>query len=143
MSATRSRREEKTYRRYLKNNTNNECEFCGMTKSRKQVVAESKSFLVIKNIFPYSLWDNQAVADHLMIIPKDHTDTLATLTDSQAGEYLKLLSKYELLGYNVYARAPSSIIKTVAHQHTHLIKPRGKARKVILFLRKPYIRFIA
>ena len=143
MSANRSRGEVKTYRRYIKKLSGNVCEFCNIANTPNQVVASTDSFYVIKNLFPYSLWDNQSVADHLMIIPKRHVDSLAAFSPQEASEFLKLLSEYESQGYNVYARAPGSKIKTVVHQHTHLIKPKGKMRKFIIFARKPYIRFVA
>lgn len=75
-----------------------------------------------------------------MIIPITHTDTLADLTPAAAQEYVKLLTSYETKGYNVYLRAPGSIMKSVVHQHTHLIKPVKRKIKLLLFIRRPYIR---
>lgn len=144
MTAIRSRRETKIYEQQLKTRSPASCPFCTIQDqdSGKQVVAATKSFSIIKNIFPYSLWDSQGVADHLMIVPKKHIVTLSKLTDSEALEYAKLLIKYEEQGYNVYSRAPGSVLKSVLHQHTHLIRPKGNPRKLVFLLRKPYIRFI-
>jgi diadenosine tetraphosphate (Ap4A) HIT family hydrolase len=143
MTAPRSIHQNFSYNRYRKKSKVVGCEFCKIGQGSQQLVAQHKYFNVIKNIFPYSLWDNQKVADHLMIVPKKHTDTLADLTAAEASEYVKLLAEYEKNHYNVYARAPSSSIKTISHQHTHLIKPQGGARKFVFLLRKPfYIRFV-
>ena len=77
-----------------------------------------------------------------MIVPKKHTDTLSDLTRDEAVEYVDLLGSYESKGYNVWARAAQSTIKSVVHQHTHLIKSAGKAHRFIFFIRKPYLRLI-
>jgi diadenosine tetraphosphate (Ap4A) HIT family hydrolase len=97
---------------------------------------------VIRNIFAYSIWDGQQVDDHLMVIPKKHTDTLADLNEKEAVDYVRVISAYELNGYNVYSRAPQSAIKSVIHLHTHLIKTSGPPKKVVFLARKPYIRII-
>lgn len=88
------------------------------------------------------MWDGQGVLDHLMIVPKAHTDKLGGLSEQAAIEYLQLIDRYETKGYNLYARAPGSTVKTVVHQHTHLILLDGQDRRFVLALRKPfYIRF--
>jgi diadenosine tetraphosphate (Ap4A) HIT family hydrolase len=116
------------------------CRFCTIKPAEDQFISATKFFNVIKNAFPYSIWDSQRVTDHLMITPKQHTDNLDVLEGAAQQEYVMLLAKYEKLGYNIYARAPSSTIKTVVHQHTHLIKTDKKTIRAVLLLRKPYIR---
>lgn len=74
-----------------------------------------------------------------MIIPVQHTDTLADIPETAAVEFVQLISKYEQDGYNIYARAPISGMKSVIHQHTHLIKPEGKRISAVVHTRKPYI----
>jgi diadenosine tetraphosphate (Ap4A) HIT family hydrolase len=143
MTAPRSTRENLIYNRYRKNLKDKKCQFCNIKTGSPQLISEHKYFLVIKNIFPYSLWDTQTVEDHLMIVPRRHTDTISHFTSAESSEFVKLIAKYEKLHYNIWARAASSTIKTVVHQHTHLIKPKGKARKFVFLLRKPfYIRFV-
>lgn len=141
MTATRSRGEERFYKRYQKR-PDTACQFCAIQKSSKQFVDQTKNFTIIKNIFSYSLWDGQKVEDHLMVIPKKHTDSLDSLSDTAAVEYVKILSQYEAKGYNVYARAPNSAIKSVVHQHTHLIQTSGRPHRLVFLLRKPYIRLV-
>ncbi|HSX23688.1 MAG TPA: HIT domain-containing protein [Candidatus Saccharimonadales bacterium] len=144
MTAPRNRKQVKAYDKHLAEvePPSKGCSFCAINKGSPQFVTETKSFKVIRNIFPYSLWDSQPVKDHLMLIPKRHTDTLADLTPAAAQEFVKLLSSYESKGYSVYARAPGSVIKTVLHQHTHLIKHGDKVIKGLLYLRKPYVRLV-
>jgi len=142
MSATRSRKEEKNYKRYIKKVDKSQCIFCGIDKNNKSLIKQTPSFKIVRNIFAYSLWDGQAVVDHLMVVPIKHTETLKDFTAEEALELLKLLSLYENQGYNVYARAPSSHIKSIPHQHTHLIKTEGRPKKFIFLTRKPYIRII-
>lgn len=139
--STRSSKEWRSYkkeRRSFKGKRN--CVFCEIDSSSNEFISETKHFKIIINKFPYSLWDDQTVDDHLMIVPKQHTDTLSDLTPIEAQEYVQLISSYEKDGYNVWARAPQSTIKSVIHQHTHLIKPGKRTMKVLFYIRKPYFR---
>lgn len=138
----RSRKQQKVYRKHTRGvKAAGVCEFCKIGPDSPQHVDETKSFRIIRNIFPYSLWDERKVLDHLMIIPKKHTDTLDDVTNEEAAEYVRLMGKYESQGYDVYARAPTSVMKSVPHQHTHLIKPQDKRVKFLLFIKKPYLRY--
>ena len=141
MTAQRSRKEELKYRTYRKQTNFDECEFCKSLPA--QEIKTTSLFKVIQNKFPYTIWDGQTVVDHLMIVPKAHTDTVAHFTDDMIADYFKLLQEYEAQGYNVYARAPSSKIKSIAHQHTHLLKTQGHPKRFVLLIRKPfYIRLV-
>lgn len=115
------------------------CQFCELNTSSDEVVSMHKHFKIIKNIFPYDNWDARDVFDHLMITPVKHTESLSTLGDEAAIEFVKLVSAYEKQGYDVFARSPHSTIKSIPHQHTHLIKTGGKMHKAVLHLQKPYI----
>lgn len=137
MTATRSRKEEKEYMRYHRTLDKGSCVFCGY----KGALAESEHFMVIRNIYPYSVWDSHKVADHLLVVPKEHTDTMSGHDEKKVVEMHALLAPYEKEGYNVYSRAPGSTVKSIIHQHTHLIKTEGNAKKVIFMMRRPfYIR---
>lgn len=138
MTATRSTKEEHQYSRHRKSHHDSKCPFCQIEEGHKQYVEETDNLKVIHNRTPYSIWDGQGVVDHLMIVPKMHTDSLKDLGDDAAVEFMKLLSNYESRGYNVYARAPTSSVKSVVHQHTHLIKLDGHNKRFVLMLRKPY-----
>lgn len=136
----RKRKSQKMYATHTKNaRASGECQFCLLDESSDQVVKIYKHFKVIKNIFPYDNWDARNVTDHLMITPIVHTETLSSLGNDAAIEFVKVMSSYEAKGYDVYARSPHSTIKSVPHQHTHLIKTSGKAHKMIVHFTKPYI----
>ncbi len=140
MTAPRSTKLEHTYqrRRRLERASDNECPFCSLDQHSEQFIEETPSFLVIRNIAPYSVWDGQGVSDHLMIVPKLHTDKLGDLDDKAAIEYLRLVDAYEGRGYNLFARAPRSKNKSVVHQHTHLILPNDKHTRFFFYVRKPF-----
>ncbi len=140
MTATRTRKEEMLYHKWRKTADQTVCVFCEVKKTDKRFVEETPHFFVIKNDFPYSLWDHQGVESHLMITPKMHTSNLSNLTNQQKIEYFDLIEKYESKGYNIFARSPYSIVKTIPHQHTHLIKPTKGLMKFIFSINKPYIR---
>lgn len=139
MTVVRTRRTEKVYKEYLANLTGDDCAFCPILEGHPQYVTATKSFKIIHNRFPYSFWDGQDVTDHLLVVPKTHTDSLASFTPEQAVEYLALISDYEKNGYHVYARAIKSVSRTIVHQHTHLIKGDGDAKHFALQVAKPHI----
>lgn len=142
MAATRSRKEERTYKSHLKKIPNGLCEFCAIDQKSKQLIRASRSFKIIRNIFPYSLWDGQKVTEHIMVVPKKHIDNLSQMTEKEKIEFVDLIESYERQGYNIYTRAPVSVIKSVVHQHTHMIKTEGSPKKLVFLLRKPYIRIL-
>ncbi len=138
MTASRSIKEENQYRQYRRTHAGEKCPFCSIDYGHVQYVEETNQFKVIRNRIPYSIWDGQGVLDHLMITPKVHTDNLKGMDADAALEYIDLLSGYESQGYNVYARTPGSSIKSVTHQHTHLLKLDGDNKRFVLVLRKPF-----
>lgn len=140
MSTTRSRKEHKLYKRYLKTTDKSVCNFCAIQTGSDQLIEQTEYFKVLQNIFPYSIWDGLSVVDHLMITPIQHTDNLGGMQPDQKTEFVDLVARYEAHGYNIYARTPASKIKSVAHQHTHLIKTEGKPKRLIFLLLKPYFR---
>lgn len=85
------------------------------------IVEKRKHFIVIKNMFPYEIWDGFEVDDHLLVIPKKFTTTISSFDNKYSNEYFQILADYEKKGYSFYARANQNVRKTVAHQHTHLI----------------------
>ena len=120
------------YDRYRKNlPADASCIFCEIKAGDNQFITETEHFKLIYNTFPYSYWDNNKVDEHLMIVPKQHTDTLKDLSFIESREYIEQISKYENLGYNIYARTPGSNTKSIIHQHTHLIKSIPKPKKTL------------
>lgn len=144
MTASRSRKQSKAYDYHLKyiEPPTQGCAFCKIDENSYQFIGQSTFFKIIRNIFPYSLWDGQEVVDHLMLLPKKHTDSLSQLPDGAAVEFVSLISGYESKGYSVYARAPGSLMKSLAHQHTHLIKAQKNRIRALLYIRRPYIRLL-
>lgn len=140
MTAPRSRHQQLKYDRYQKTTDKTVCVFCDVKKDEPRFIEATSHFLVIRNAFPYSLWDNQGVSDHLMITPKMHTSNLGDISDAEKIEFFNLLEKYEAKGYNFFARSPHSKMKSVPHQHTHLIKPEAGMKRFVFALNKPYIR---
>lgn len=144
MTAPRSRKESVHYDKYMVQlkGRGSPCEFCEMNPNSPQFMKETKYFKLIRNTFPYSLWDGHGVADHLLVLPIVHASSLNDLPNAAGLDYLALISEYEKQGYNVYARAPQSKTKSVVHQHTHLIKPSDKTKRVLIFSKRPYFRFV-
>jgi len=139
---TRSKKHIKQYKHHMSELIIGACQFCDHKVTDNSFVTETKSFKIIRNIFPYKTWDLQDVNDHLLIIPKKHTDTLNDFTANEAIEYVALLGSYESRGYNVYSRSPGSGMKSVVHQHTHLIKTNGKTKRVIIYTKNIHARLI-
>lgn len=136
---TRKISNEKKYIKFRKQNKVDGCNFCKFITGDGQVVHEFNHFWLVKNIFGYDVWDSFDVIDHLMLVPKKHTESISNLSDEAMLEYAKILSKYEKDGYSIYARSMQNVGKTVPHQHTHLLKLGTKQKSIYLFIRKPYI----
>lgn len=116
------------------------CNFCKFDKDKKsEVVKNYDYFWVVKNIFAYDIWDDQGVVDHLMLVPKRHIDSLDSFNNNERLEYSKILGIYDKLNYSAYARSLKNTVKSVAHQHTHLIKLDGKEISFMFFSQKPYV----
>lgn len=130
----------KTLKEYQKNLLQTECPFCN-----KEVIDVSirtdKYFYVIKNKPSYDIWELHSVAEHLLLLPKKHVASISELLPVEQQEMIKLISEYEAQGYSIYARGLNSPRRSVAHQHTHLIKIGGKQAKLSIFSRKPYLLF--
>jgi diadenosine tetraphosphate (Ap4A) HIT family hydrolase len=116
-----------------------ECPFCNLENER--IVKSGKHLSVINNIYGYDMWDLNGVISHLLIVPHRHIEGISQMSDKEKHELIGYISEYESLGYNIYARELNNSIKSVLHQHVHLIKTDQKTSKFFLFIKKPYIHF--
>ncbi len=115
----RSMEMQEVYDRHM-NTRGDACDFCNIDK--QTVLSQKALFWVINNLFPYALWDDIPVADHLLMVPKQHIEAIGEFNDDERKEFFELVDEYEQDGYSIYARAPRNQAKSVIHQHTHLIK---------------------
>ena len=99
------------------------CKLCDLVRSKDdpQVIARHIHFIVIKNHYPYAVWDDLPVQRHLMIVPNRHIMKLNELTPEERTEYVRLLGEYEDAGYSMYSRAARNTARSIGHQHTHFI----------------------
>lgn len=123
MNPSRSETQKEAYRAYLDGlDQGSSCPFCTITIDYQYYINETDNFWIIRNRFPYDIWEGQPVLSHLMIVPKAHLLSLKYLSESQSKEFILLLADYEHSGYNVYARTAASKTRSIEHQHTHLIQ---------------------
>lgn len=128
-----------TVRRY-RQHKNTDCPFC--SPDRQQTIRQTKHAAVIRNLFPYDLWEFREVTDHLMVIPRRHVASLSQLTKDEQADIMALISQYEGRDYNVYSRARHSSQKSIPdHQHTHLIATKPTPARLLLHISKPYWLF--
>jgi len=137
--STRKKLNQKRYVDYRKIKPLERCDFCEFNNHSIEVVAEYDYFWIITNSFGYDIWDNMEVKEHLMIVPKYHTESISKLELNAITEYAKIIAKYDSDGYSFYARAAENESKSVPHQHTHLLKFNGKRKRLMLFIEKPYL----
>ena len=135
----RHRKGELTYRHHRKVNIQTGCAFCAFKKSDQQVIKSYRNFFEVENIFPYSLWDSSEVVEHIMLVPKRHITSLAELTPEESTQYMKIISQKEKAGYDVFSRGHNSNMKSVPHQHTHLITTTGKKLKSLIYHESPLV----
>ena len=101
-------------------------------------IAETAHAFIVPNRVFYDLWELRTVTNHLLVIPKRHVRSLSELTKAERLDIMNVLADYEGNDYNVYARAVNSLQRSVAHQHTHLIKTGTRQGRFSIFLKKPY-----
>lgn len=130
----------KTIHKYKQRKSKSGCPFCDQ-KTLKSAVAEDEYVYVVKNLTQYDLWEFHKVEDHLMVVPKRHTETISELTSAERLAIMEKVAEYESKGYSVYARGVGFIKKSVKHQHTHLIKVNNKKPKFAIFIESPYYLF--
>lgn len=122
--------------RYKKEQAKNSCPFCD--SAAVEIIAQTENFYILKNIFPYNIWDRRKVKNHLLVVSKKHHESLHEIDRNLIGEYAAIISNYAGLGFDVFTRGKGSITKTVAHFHTHLIKTYGKKFNKVHFHADPY-----
>ena len=135
---------ELIYREYLKNHVlaKNICVFCEIKKGSSEIVTKYSHFNVVTNAFPYTLWDSCRVTEHMMIVPLRHIESTSKFTPEEVAEHHAISSDYEKKGYDLYARGLSSNMKSIPHQHTHLIKTDGKKINGLVYVEEPLVHRI-
>lgn len=137
------RKTRNTYRRHNRSDqTRHDCTFC-RDETREATLQENDTMFVIRNRVKYDVFEGLSVLEHLMVIPKKHHDTMATFSDKEMLDMMRSIAEYEARGYGVYARGVGSVTRSVAHQHTHLLKLDSRQHKLMVSIKKPYtlIRF--
>ncbi|CAN5179634.1 hypothetical protein BH09PAT3_BH09PAT3_2460 [soil metagenome] len=129
----------KTRNRYNSYPKSDECHFCNPGESTEPTVRETEHAYVVPNRTFYDLWEIRKIVDHKLLIPKRHVAQLKDLTAEERTDIINLIADYEAEGYEVYARSPKSVTRSIDHQHTHLIKATGKPGRGLFYLSKPYI----
>ena len=128
----------KRYRKLKAANKKLTCTFCENVPAEK-ILHKTKHNMIIANRIPYDLWEHHHVTEHLMVLPIRHLHTLAEFSDEELLDHARILAEYEANGYNIYARSVDSTVRSVSHQHTHLIKLSPKFARAGFYTRKPYL----
>lgn len=131
-------RNKKNSNLYISRNADGGCALCALHQF--EILEESNHTAIVKNNYPYDVWEGMDVIEHLMILPKEHAAALSDVSPATLQNIIQLIVKYESLGYNVYARTRESKLRSISHhQHTHLLKVAGKPAKALLYVQKPYL----
>ena len=135
-SLWRDGKTQQSYAKYVASKpTDAACEFCQLKATDDQIVQDAGSFWVARNLYPYTIWDSFFVDEHLMLIPKRHIDSIGGLYVDERVQFAELLADYEAVGYSIYGRAANNGAKSIAHQHTHLIKVSSRKLHSLLYSR--------
>jgi diadenosine tetraphosphate (Ap4A) HIT family hydrolase len=136
--SNRTRKTFKQYYPYTLAAKQRPCEFCQFNPKQKHFVKEYDNFWVVRNLFPFDVWDTSDVTDHLLVVPKRHIDSVGHFNTDEQAEYAKIIGAYDLKGYASYARPKGSMNKSVPHQHTHLMTYGNKRKKLLIYIKRPY-----
>ncbi len=103
---------------------NHDCLFCKMVAGEvpADVVYEDENILVFKDIYPKA-------EVHLLMIPKQHTESLATLTESEDAVMAKMLRTLPIIaeeqglesGFRTIINTGAGGGQVVFHLHMHLL----------------------
>lgn len=118
----RSAADAAAYKKFRAETPEGVCAFCDHIDRHCDIIATYRAFFLVRNRFPYVHWENQTVASHLMIIPKQHVLSLSELTPTEVDEWATLCAEFEGKDHTIFSRSPGDKSRSVAHQHTHLIK---------------------
>lgn len=132
----------KTKRRYVKlaKKPSGVCDFCHPITHANNIITETTHAFVIENRVHYDQWELSRVIDHLLVIPKRHVLHLSELNAEERADIMDIIADYEgNKHYEIYARSPVSVTRSVPHQHTHLIKTDHRPKRGLIFFKKPYI----
>lgn len=95
------------------------CPFCNL--ENRKIVEDGGEMLVLRNDFPYEVYDGRGVKEHLMIVPKRHVANFEDFTGQELEAYWLLQSKYHIMGYSSMTRSAIDVERSVpTHLHTHL-----------------------
>lgn len=98
-----------------------DCHFCRLP-TRQEPIIDGEHWYVVKNQFPYT-----HTRLHLLIVPRKHHVTLATLSELEQREYLSLLieieRRFQLDAYAQFMRVGvmEATGATIAHLHGHVV----------------------
>lgn len=127
-----------THNRYKNYPKPTECPFC-KNINQERIIDQTEHHLIVPNRVMYDVWELRRVTEHYMIIPRRHVRSLNELTEAEQLDHVQLMARYEVQGFNIYARSAGSFQRSVEHQHTHLIKTKQKQAHGSLILRTPYV----
>lgn len=130
---------QKIYAVEMETRDPNKCNFCELGSQR--VIGYFATHAVIENLYPYELFDDMIVEDHLLIVPRRHIVGINEFTDEERTDFLDTVSEFEEEGYTLFARAPQNKAKSVVHQHSHLVKPDMSHDPIqsLLYNRAPHV----
>jgi diadenosine tetraphosphate (Ap4A) HIT family hydrolase len=101
-------------------------------------VFETEFSYVIPNKIEYDLWESHRVLEHHMVLPKRHAESISEMNDQERQDMLQIIADYEAKGFNIYARGVGGPTRSIAHQHTHLIRIQPDRPKLIVHIKKPH-----
>ncbi|QQG50394.1 MAG: HIT domain-containing protein [Candidatus Saccharibacteria bacterium] len=133
------RKTRKSYRALNASDTTKPvCTLCD-EDNKPRIIRETTTMILLPNRVSYDIFEGMRVVEHLMIVPKRHVEHIEDFTNQEKMDFMSLAGEFEMKGFNVYARGAKSATRSVAHQHTHLIKTDNKKAKSVVYIAKPHI----
>ena len=110
------------YRKNLKTTKGLGCAFCAdrLKETKRKVLAENDSMLLLENDFPYKKWSNLTVKKHLLIVPKRHVIKMQDMTTAEKTDLAHIMATSDAMGYSFYIRSYSDKYRSIGHIHGHL-----------------------
>jgi hypothetical protein len=101
---------------------------CALCDKGRTVVQEHGPIRVIKNDYPYAVFQGMPVREHLMVITARHVGGLSELTYEEAAVYWRICAEYSGRDYTLFTQAATKSQRSIpGHIHTHLILCGGSS----------------
>lgn len=119
----RTKEIEDKYQKFLKTISEDYCPFC-KNLDKESIVLKFSNWIVVKNSFPYNIFEDEKVLDHLLFTPIRHVSCMEDLTWLEQNDFWHISEKLPNFIEYVLIRNKIKDQSVKGHLHFHLLKTK-------------------